>query len=74
MSTPSERPTRPDLDDVPTLKVWELETISDLEKQIDRVRSGRGCKRCRGSGETAHTGGAGTNVRACGDCNGRGLV
>ncbi len=69
--TPSERPTERDLEDSPTLRAWEVETIAELETQLVRLRTGRACKRCRGSGEVTRTGGY---VAACGDCNGRGLA
>ncbi len=72
---PSERPTKPDLEveDPPTLRAWEVETIQDLEKQIDRLRTGRACKPCLGSGSEVRGGPNAMFTRACGDCNGRGI-
>lgn len=73
--TPSERPTKPDLEaeDSPTLRAWEVEAIQDLEKQLDRLRSGRACRTCLGAGSEVRGGPNALYTRACGDCGGKGI-
>lgn len=66
-------PTLASVNERPTVPAWAAAVIRDLEKQIDRLMSGRACRECKGSGETPVAGKAGAYVRTCAGCDGHGL-
>lgn len=59
--------------DRPTVPAWCCALIRDLEKQLDRLYSGRACRACSGSGEELRGGKAGVYRRTCGECDGEGV-
>lgn len=73
MKTAAAWPYAFDVDERPTLPTWAVATIADLQRQIDRLMTGRGCRACKGSGEEQRGGPAGVYVRSCGGCGGTGV-